>query len=666
MEVTGEQTPRSLIRIPLKKINVMYRPQLLVCVYFLLGVVAYGQPVNQQTLGDQSPAVVAENIRITYGVPPHITLEIIKVYEQQGSSPAGRNAAVNALIKKYKALGSKSGSLTKPQQSSLGLSANSPLISILNYDLFMSTRGDQSPAIYAPGGSAEIWYGIPPEAFRSIWDLLEAKQLALEDFDKKFEEQIRKFKELKSELDARADYDKIAARAKAKLEAGDIAGAELILEEDALRANKQTAFRNYEVARVKELNLKPQEADEYYMLAALLDKENPTYTYAYGKYLIEAGQYQKATAQLQLSMDHLSDQNTQHLPAAERFNQLGEAHRGLAEYDQAIAFYEQAQNILLGLDETHLSRLADTYNNLGLAFVAKGEINRGIDYYHRALEIYQEKPESFYPQIAITYNNLGSAYAYKRDFPQALEYYEFSRKVLSDIYGEDHPRVATSLNNIGYTYGNMQEPDKSLEYFQRALEMLSKVYGEDHPNFARTYGNLGVAYAYKGDIDRALEYYTKVLAIDQRIYGEIHPDVADDYTNIGNAWLSKNDYPKAIEYFTKALAIDRQVHGNYHLRIARDHGNLGATYLGRQAYDQAIDAYQQVIENYKYITNGDPNKLLTAYNNIAAAYAQQKEFPKAIEALEQARSVARQFVPEDHPYIQRFDRDIQYLRGRMK
>lgn len=636
----------------------------LICL--LYQVPAFTQPVNQQTSGDQSPAVVAENIRITYGVPPNITLEIIKVYEQQGTSSVERNAAVKALIKKYKALGNKQGTLSEGEQASLGLPSNSPLVSILNYDLFMSTRGNQSPAIYAPGGKAEIWYGIPPKAFRSIWNILEEKQLALEDFDKKFQEQVEKFKELKRELDARADYDKIAARAKVLLEQGDIAGAERMLEEDALQANKQTAYRNYEVARVKELNNKPQEADEYYMLAALLDKKNATYTFAYGKYLIDAGKYQKATEQIQLSLDNLSGESTHGEETARRYNQLGEAYLGLGEHDLAISYLEKAQNILLGLGDEEYARVADSYNNLGLAFVAKGAFNQGIDYYQQALEIYQAKPEIYYPQIAITFNNLGSAYSYKRDFPQALEYYEFARKLLSEVYGEQHPRVATSLNNIGFVYGNMQELDRSLEYFQQALEILGNTYGEEHPNFARTYGNLGVAYAYQGELDLALQYYQKVLGIDRKLFGERHPDVADDHTNIGQAYLSKKDFPAAIEQFKKALDIDLEFNGEHHPRIARDYGNLGMASLGQKDYDQAIDMYRKVIETYQYISGGDPQKLITAYNNIAAAYAQKKAYPKAIEALEEARSIARQFVPAGHPYLQRFERDIQYLKDQME
>jgi hypothetical protein len=51
---------------------------------------------------------------------------------------------------------------------------------------------------------------------------------------------------------------------------------------------------------------------------------------------------------------------------------------------------------------------------------------------------------------------------------------------------------------------------------------------------------------------------------------------------------------------------------------------------------------------------------------MAAAYAQKKNFPKAIETLEAAKAVAIQFVPPGHPYLQRFDRDIRYLRGQME
>ncbi|WP_170110493.1 tetratricopeptide repeat protein [Flavilitoribacter nigricans] len=636
----------------------------ILCLFFSLPF--FAQSINQQTSGDQSPAVVAENIRITYGVPPNITLEIIKVYERAGSSPTQRNAAVRELIKKYKALGNKGGELNKAQRANLGLPANSPLVSILNYDLFLSTKGNQSPAIYAPGGYAEIWYGIPPEAFKGIWNLLEDKQLALEDFEKRFQEQIEKYRQLEGELAARADYDKIAARAKEQLERGDFAGAERILEEDVLRHNKESAYRNYQVGTVKELNLKPREATEFFMLAALLDKQNPEYTLAYGQNLLQLGDYKNAAGQFELSLGNLPAEQSQGEAAARRYNQLGDTYRSLGQYDQAIYYHEQALNILLGLDQESEFRIANNYNNLGLAYVGKGEINRGIDYYQQALEIYQKNPEAFYPQIAIGYNNLGSAYSYRQDFPQALEYYEFALKVLQDIFGEDHPAVATSYNNIGFVYGNMQQLERSLEYFERALNILQNIYGELHPNFARTYGNLGVAYAYKGDTDLALEYYRKVLDIDLRIFPDGHPDIADDHTNIGQAYLDKKDFPAAIDHFQQALAIDLQFNGPHHLRIARDQSNLGFAFLGQQSYERAVESYQQAIEVYKQLTQGDPQKLVTIFNNLGAAYAKLRNFPKAIEALENAKSLVSEFFPAGHPYLQQFNRDIQYLRDQMK
>ena len=56
----------------------------------------------------------------------------------------------------------------------------------------------------------------------------------------------------------------MAKRAKERLDEGDIDGAEKILEEDVLRYNKKAAYRNFEVGKVKELNLKFREGDEVF------------------------------------------------------------------------------------------------------------------------------------------------------------------------------------------------------------------------------------------------------------------------------------------------------------------------------------------------------------------------------------------------------------------
>ena len=296
--------------------------------------------MREQTSRDQSPAVVAANIRITYGIPPNITSEIIEVYSEEYSSPEEKHATVETLIRNYKSLSLKKAELTEEDKDRLGIKDNEKIVDILNYDIFISTKGSQSPAIYAPGGSAEIWYGIPSSALKALWCILEEKQVAIQDFHEKLHEQVQRYKELERELTFRSDYDEIASHAKVLLVRGDIFGAERILEEDVMCKNKQTAYRNYEVGKIKEQNLKIKEATEYYRIAALLDKQNPDYTLSYGINLFNAANYDEAINQFQLAIEILPKcqqfEFEKGLATCRKF--IASAYQAKGEYDKAVEF----------------------------------------------------------------------------------------------------------------------------------------------------------------------------------------------------------------------------------------------------------------------------------------------------------------------------------------
>src|SRR6185295_3596436 len=143
-----------------------------------------------------------------------------------------RQKKVETLIKNYSILPVISDTLTNQQKQSLGVSSNYSLISALNFDRFFKTSGKNSPIVYAPDGEVKIWYGIAPDAVRSLWGVLENKQMDYESSQKAFGDLLKKYNELKKQADELAlnpqFTDKIAG-AKELIDKGDLEEAEIEL-----------------------------------------------------------------------------------------------------------------------------------------------------------------------------------------------------------------------------------------------------------------------------------------------------------------------------------------------------------------------------------------------------------------------------------------------------
>lgn len=131
------------------------------------------------------------------------------------------------------------------------------------------------------------------------------------------------------------------------------------------KVETKLAQRAYERGTVKELNLKYSEAKESFVKAAILQPVNSDY------------------------------QNAAGLISAE-----------LAEYDNAIAYYEAA--------------LASDLKTFG----------------------------GGHPSVAIRHNNLGIAWSDKGDYDKAIRYYELSLKVLTSVLGDEHPNTKLVERNL--------------------------------------------------------------------------------------------------------------------------------------------------------------------------------------------------------------------------
>lgn len=654
----------------------------------------YSQKVRQETIGDQSPAVIAENIHISYGIPPNITFELIKIYEEEGMSSENRNHAVKSLIKKYKTVINNKEDLSEEQKEELGIKDNKRITSILNYDIFMSTKGYQSPTIYAPDGYVKIWYGIPPGAFKGIWHFLEKKQLAYEEFGNKLQEQIEKFKELEDELASRIDYDQIAAKAKNMLDKGNLEEAELILEEDAIRNNKQAAYRNHEVGKVKELSLKYHEATEYFMLAAALDKQNHKYIWSFGNNLQEVGRYNDAIEQFKFSIELLqvSDSITEELALC--YNNLGMIYEIKGDFDQAVNYLNDALEISLHFNnkEDSISLTAE-YNNIGMVYKSMGNYKMALNYLYKALDIWLTTFKGAHPYMAmilnnlgITYNsmgehdkalsilrkartvfmtipqkknsqlasilgNLGSTYLYKGQYDQAMAYINQALNILLDIFGDTHPSIATYYNNIGGIYAFIGNYNEALNSFKKALRIGLDIFGENHRSIATYYNNIGRLYISTGKYDQAMMILDKALNISNNISSENHSYLAHTYNNLGNIYNSKGEYDKAIGFYKKALNIDLDLFDTDHPKVAIDYNNISTAYLSKEDFEKATEYQNKALRiNIKTFGNNHPN-LVRDYNNLGGAYIYAKEYDQAIAHFNQSLVILLNTLGDKHPDI---------------
>ncbi len=481
-------------------------------------------------------------------------------------------------------------------------------------------------------------------------------------------------------------------------ESGDMAGANAILKEIEIEAEREGHLEHFE--RQKNISDKAQEvvhqdiyafqlqaktemadvkipiqeritrvaeiyakADDW---ASRSDYDKEKYAkllFDYASFLDDYAHYDEAIKiyqrQIALSEDIYDKDSTD---TATSYNNIGLVYMNQGDYDKALEFYFKALVIDEKVLGTEHSDTATSYNNIAGVYYSKGDYDKALEYFFKALEIDEKVLGTEHSDTATSYNNIGSVYMNQGDYDKALEYYFKALDIVRKVLGELHPYTASTYNNIGLVYMNQGEYDKALEFYFKALDIREKVLGKEHPNTATSYNCIGGVYKIQGIYDKALEYYFKALDIREKVLGKEHPDTATSYNNIGSVYMNQGDYDKALEYYFKALDIREKVLGKEHPDTATSYNNIGLVYWKQGDYDKALEYHFKALGIREKVLGKEHPDTATSYNNIGLVYMNQGDYDKALEYYEKALAILLKVLGPEHPKTKTVQENINFLK----
>ena len=334
---------------------------------------------------------------------------------------------------------------------------------------------------------------------------------------------------------------------------------------------------------------------------------------------------------------------------------LGNILYNQAEWDQAIAIYEQGLERFESADDTRW--MAEVWNQLAKVYASKGELNRanvilsqnletveteededsayllgnlGMVYWKngqwdRAIAIYKQLLEIFEQNgdtnaLAQTYGNLGMLYTDKNDWDRAIKMLERGLEIFTRVGNLDE--IAKACGNLGTLYLRKNEWNQAIETYERGLEIFKQV--SDQHGIAKTQGGLGLAYLQKGELNQAIEMMERSLEILEDI-GDT-PGAGETLAYLGYAYLQMGDWRQSIVKYEQALKILEGV-GSIH-EIAEILNNLGSIYWQKGKVDQAITMFERGLAALERTGNSD--KMAGVLYNLGHAYRKKGELDRAI------------------------------------
>lgn len=193
-------------------------------------------------------------------------------------------------------------------------------------------------------------------------------------------------------------------------------------------------------------------------------------------------------------------------------------------------------------------KLSSSFNNLGVFYTDLANYEQALFYYEKAIDINKKLQNNL--GLANDYNNVAWICVNQSSFNKAREYYNNALFIFKEF--NDIKSIALVLKNIGNIYIENGEYEKAMQYCQESLNLSIE---NGLPPYVLE--DIGRMYFETNDYDKALENYNSI-ANYYKISGSIR-DLSFIYQSVANLYRKKGNNKRAVEYFKKSINLKESV-----------------------------------------------------------------------------------------------------------
>ncbi|MFZ5693616.1 MAG: tetratricopeptide repeat protein [Pseudomonadota bacterium] len=288
---------------------------------------------------------------------------------------------------------------------------------------------------------------------------------------------------------------------------------------------------------------------------------------------------------------------------------LGEFAKRARRYDEAIRYFQSAQDIHEKTAGLNSPPVATSLNSIGGTYIDAGRFAEAEPVLRRAIEIWRRTQRPNPVEMSRPMVNLALVYARANRKADAETLYKEAIALKQKALGRNHPDLLPPLNNLAEMYSSSGRPKDAIELLRYSLSIAEKTFGSNHPAAAPMLSNLGSAYSYAGDLANADAIFKRLLDLQRAAFGPAHSSTALTLFNLAAVQMRSGKIPEGVAYSRQAVeiastefkdgraqsAIDIRSLVERHLSVLDDARKAGA--LGHEAAAEAFQTAQWINES---------------------------------------------------------------------
>lgn len=313
-----------------------------------------------------------------------------------------------------------------------------------------------------------------------------------------------------------------------------------------------------------------------------------------------------------------------HFKTGKIHQQIGQWHRALAEYRNALAAFELLAES--ESDDDYRAEMALCHNEMGLLFDKAGKVAEAKAALHRALAIQEQMVDTapdearFLNDKALTLGNLGVVERRAGHLTDAEKHFQAAlqiQKKLADTQPEEleyQSALAVTFNNLTIAYAKT-DPQQAQQACEQALAIQQRLYNIEPESIkylsdlAVSCSNLGTLQGHRGHVAEAIQAYHQAVDIRRRLLRKApsviryRSDLAVNCNNLGQLHQKSEDHQAALKCFDEAIELFAQLASDHPEDYAHRsclggaQNNRAMAYRSLGNYEKAESAFRAAIEH---------------------------------------------------------------------
>jgi class 3 adenylate cyclase/tetratricopeptide (TPR) repeat protein len=295
----------------------------------------------------------------------------------------------------------------------------------------------------------------------------------------------------------------------------------------------------------------------------------------------QQGQFDQAIEAGKQALEVIED-SSNYQEIAQTHNELGNAHEGVSQPDDAIDHFNHGLLILDRIGDEYSA--AKVYNNLAVIY-SQTDLARSAEYFRRALETMQRFGDTH--GEAGAQQNLGVINYLRGDYPLAIEAYQHSLDMKERL--GDNMGIADCHINLGEVYRAQNNLSQAIEHLEQALFIVRQIGANQSE--AECQRQLAECYLENDEPEKALSILREALTRAQTISDLKEAGII--YRVMGNAYLHQHEIDAAVLHLGQSIKILMEL--NREFDVAATRYDFALALIEAQQIDRARQELREAV-----------------------------------------------------------------------